>query len=92
MTKENKQNTYNPEITKEDKTALGDKEGNLKTELSDDTLLKNREKKVDFTGKDLDVPGRNRNPKEKLKDEENQLYSQGSDDNENLETTSEHIK
>ncbi|WP_431134242.1 hypothetical protein [Psychroserpens mesophilus] len=92
MSKENKTKTYNPEITKDDKTALGDKKGHLKTELSDDTLLKNRENKVDFTGKDLDIPGRNKNTKKKLKDEENQLYSQGSDDNEDLEITSEHIK
>jgi hypothetical protein len=92
MTKEQKQKTYNPEITKEDKTALGDKEGNLKTGLNDDILLKNRERKVDFTGKDLDIPGRTKETKRILKDEENQLYSQGSADNENLEITSEHIK
>ena len=92
MSKENKKETYNSEITQEDKNALGDKAGNLKTELSDDSVLKNREKKVDFTGKDLDIPGRNLEEKKKLKDEENQLYSQGSDDNEDLEITSEHIK
>ncbi|MCB0382416.1 MAG: hypothetical protein KDD05_03720 [Psychroserpens sp.] len=92
MSKENKQNTYNPEITEADKLALGDTDGNLKKGLSDDTLLKKREKEIDFTGKDLDVPGRNTKSKRKLKDEENQLYSQGSADNENLEMTSEHIK
>ncbi|WP_435412809.1 hypothetical protein [Psychroserpens mesophilus] len=92
MSKENIKNTYNPEITKDDKIALGDKAGHLKTELSDDTLLKNREKKVDFAGKDLDIPGRNSAAKNTLKDEENQLYSQGSDDNEDLELPSEHIK
>nr|WP_321222833.1 hypothetical protein [uncultured Psychroserpens sp.] len=86
---------YNPEITEADKKALGDKAGNLKTELSDDELLKNREKPVDFTGKDLDIPGRNLTNKKantKLKDEENQLYSQGGASNESLEQTTEHLK
>ncbi|WP_047546426.1 hypothetical protein [Psychroserpens sp. Hel_I_66] len=86
---------YNPEITKEDKKALGDKAGNLKTDLTDDELLKNREKPVDFTGKDLDVPGRDlpkNRTKLNLKDEENQLYSQGGESNEDLEQTTEHLK
>ncbi|MFD2914217.1 hypothetical protein [Psychroserpens luteus] len=86
---------YNPEITKEDKSILGDKAGNLKTELSEDDILKNRERPVDFTGKNLDVPGRtlpkNRSNSE-LKDEENQLYSQGGESNESLEQTTEHLK
>nr|WP_321226365.1 hypothetical protein [uncultured Psychroserpens sp.] len=86
---------YNPEITKEDKSVLGDKAGNLKTELSEDDILKNRERPVDFTGKNLDVPGRtlpkNRSNSE-LKDEENQLYSQGGESNESLEQTTEHLK
>jgi hypothetical protein len=78
---------YNSEITKEDLRTLGDKEGNLKNDLNEDEYLKERKKKVDFTGKDLDIPGRSL-PKNKtkkvLKDEENQMYSLGSDDNENL--------
>ena len=86
---------YNPEITKEDKSVLGNKAGNLKTELSEDDILKNRERPVDFTGKNLDVPGRtlpkNRSNSE-LKDEENQLYSQGGESNESLEQTTEHLK
>lgn len=93
--KDTKDLDYNPEITKEDLKKLGDKQGHLKTETSDDDLLKNRNKPVDFTGKDLDVPGR-KLPKDsihkKLKDEENQLYSQGSESNENLEQTTEHLK
>ncbi|MGB3606230.1 MAG: hypothetical protein WA775_08355 [Psychroserpens sp.] len=89
-----KKETYNSNITKDDLQALGDKAGNLKTELSDDELLKNREKPVDFTGNGLDVPGRDlpTNTSGKLKDEENQLYSQGGGDNEDLEQTTEHIK
>ena len=79
---------YNSEITKEDLRTLGDKEGNLKNDLNEDEYLKERNKKVDFTGKDLDIPGRilpKNNTKKVLKDEENQMYSLGSDDNENLE-------
>ncbi|TXD84048.1 hypothetical protein ESY86_10925 [Subsaximicrobium wynnwilliamsii] len=93
--KDKKQETYNPEITKEDKKALGDKAGNLHTDLSDDELLKEREEAVDFAGSDLDVPGRdlpkNTNHKS-LKDEENQMYSQGGPGNEDLENTTEHVK
>lgn len=86
---------YNPEITEDDLQAIGDKEGNLKVDLSDDELLKERKKKVDFTGKGLDIPGRDlpsQKTNKSLKDEENQLYAQGSDDNETLEQTDEHVK
>lgn len=79
---------YNSEITKEDINILGDKEQHLRNDGGEDTYLKNRAKDVDFTGKDLDVPGRTlpKNKTEKAyKDEENQLYSLGSEDNENLE-------
>ena len=79
---------YNSGITKEDLKTLGDKEGNLRNDLNEDEYLKERKKKVNFTGKDLDIPGRSL-PKNKtkkvLKDEENEMYSLGSDDNENLE-------
>ena len=78
--KDNNKTDYNPEVTKQDLETLGDKKSHLKTELSDDLILKNRTKPVDFTGKDLDVPGRTL-PKDRtksnVKDEENQLYSQG---------------
>jgi len=86
---------YNPEITKEDLKAIGDKQGNLKQDLSDDELLKERKKKVDFTGKELDVPGRDlpsQKTKKTIKDEENTLYGQGSDQNDSLERTDEHLK
>jgi len=93
--KDKKDLPYNPEITEEDLKAIGDKDGNLKQELSDDELLKERQKAVDFTGKDLDVPGRDlpaQKTKKTMKDEENQLYAQGSDQNESLERTDEHLK
>tara|TARA_R110002124_G_scaffold256253_1_gene421936 strand:- start:755 stop:1039 length:285 start_codon:yes stop_codon:yes gene_type:complete len=82
-----KSDTYNSEITKEDLQALGDKAGNLRNDNGDDELLKNKVTK-DFSGNDLDVSGRKPRKdatKKTLKDEENQLYSIGSDDNENLE-------
>ncbi|MEM6515116.1 MAG: hypothetical protein AAF688_02955 [Bacteroidota bacterium] len=94
-TNKKEKQTYNSEITKEDLKAIGDKTGNLKQDLSDDELLKERKNPVDFTGKDLDVPGRDL-PSTKtmktLKDEENQLYAQGSEQNESLELTDEHLK
>lgn len=89
MKKENKK--YNANITTEDLQALGDKAGNLRNDNSDDELLKNKFNKTDLIGKDLDIPGR-KLPKNKthklLKDEENQLYSLGSEENENLEIDS----
>ena len=87
-TKKTEKNTYNSDITKEDLQALGDKAGNLRNDNADDELIKNKVNKPDFSGKELDVPGR-KLPKNKtnetLKDEENQLYSIGSEENENLE-------
>ena len=79
---------YNSKITKADKEMLGDKAGNLRNDGGDDRILKKRKNEVDFAGEDLDVPGR-KLPKNKtkktLKDEENQLYSLGDEENENLE-------
>ncbi|WP_439128855.1 hypothetical protein [Polaribacter sp.] len=86
-----KEKTYNSEVTKENLNTLGDKKGNLRNDLGDDRLLEDREKEVDFTAKELDVPNRKLS-KDKtntsLKDEENQVYSQGSEQNENLEQDS----
>lgn len=95
--KKEKKLPYNPEITEEDKKKLGDAAQNLRNDSGDDLLLKNREKKVDFTGKNLDVPGSRENKKKRkkgdtLKDEENELYSQGSEENENLEQDTEYLK
>lgn len=88
------QNTYNSDITKDDMQALRERTENTRTDGGDDRLLNKREKNVDFAGKDLDVPGRklpNGKKKSTVKDEENQLYSQGGEGNEDLERTSEHI-
>ncbi len=86
---------YNSDITKDDLQALGKKTKNIRTDQGDDRMLQNREKDVDFSGGNLDVPGRNlpkNKTKKKLKDEENQLYSQGGSGNEDLERNTEHIK
>ena len=83
----NDKQKYNSDITKDDLQALGDKAGNLRNDNGDDELLKNKVTS-DFSGNDLDVPGR-KSPKDiskkTMKDEENQMYSIGSDENENLE-------
>lgn len=86
---------YNSDITKDDLQALGDKSKNLRTDGGDDRMLNERKKDIDFEGKDLDIPGRNL-PENKtsktLKDEENQLYSQGGSGNEDLERNTDHIE
>lgn len=84
-------NYYNSDVTKDDLQALGDKSGNLRNDNADDELLKNKVNRTDFSGQALDIPGR-KLPKNKthklLNDEENQLYSLGSEENENLEIDS----
>jgi hypothetical protein len=81
-------------LTDEDFQALGSKKKHLRNDSGDDRVFDERRREVDFSGKELDVPGRDlpgdKKP-ENVKDEENQLYSQGGDENENLETTTEHI-
>ncbi|WP_044397809.1 hypothetical protein [Lacinutrix sp. Hel_I_90] len=86
---------YNSEVTKDDLQALRERKENTRSDGGDDRLLNNERKKaVDFSGKDLDIPGRD-SPKTKksatLKDEENELYSQGGDGNEDLERNTDHL-
>lgn len=84
---------YNPNVTEEDLNTLGEKAENIHSaKQGDDKQLENREKPVDFTGKNLDVPGRissNENTK-RLNDEENRLHSQGSGHNDHLEDNPNH--
>jgi len=83
---------YNPDITKENLNALGKKKEHLRTDGGQDTYLKNREKPVDFEGKDLDIPGRadaKFKSQDNLSDEENRHHSLGSSENSNLETNIE---
>lgn len=58
----------------------------------DDRQLEQRKRQVDFTGKHLDIPGRTNDPANasQLKDEENELYSQGSGHNDHLEDAANH--
>lgn len=77
---------YNPEVTEEDLKALGKKGQSM--DSKDDRILEDREREVDFTGKDLDVPTGDKNifdNNKKFKDEENRFYSQGGERNNNLE-------
>lgn len=95
MKKDKINDKYNSDITEADLQALGERTKNIRTDNGDDGQLNSREKEVDFAGKDLDVPGRDlpQNKTHKiLKDEENQLYSQGTDGNEDLERNTDHIK
>lgn len=73
-------------VTKDDLEALGPKD--LSMDMNDDEQLKHRVDEVDFEGKDLDIPGRGLDDDQEeigSEDEENNHYSLGSDDNDNLE-------
>jgi len=89
---EKNETSYNADITAEDLKILGqDFENNIRQDGGDDISLINRKEEVDFSGKDLDVPGRNAASKKttnRIKDEENMLYSQGGESKENLEEQS----
>lgn len=83
---EDKKNNISNSNNKNQDTLAPDR--NLRSDGGDDEQLENRVRPVDFEGKDLDVPGRDlpeNRTKKTLKDEENQLYSQGGSGNENLE-------
>lgn len=73
-------------LTEEDKEALGPKD--LSLDMNDDEQLKHRTTPVDFTGKDLDVPGSELDDDSEAlgsEDEENNSYSIGGDNHEALE-------
>ncbi|WP_378173890.1 hypothetical protein [Aquimarina sp. SS2-1] len=71
MEKKKNNTMYNSDITENDKQALGEKIEHLRSDEGRDAFLKNREKPVDFAGKELDVPGRTlpKDAKMKLTDE-----------------------
>ncbi|AYB35758.1 hypothetical protein D4L85_29315 [Chryseolinea soli] len=74
------------DVTKDDLQALGDTE--LESDEGDDELLKKRIYPVDFSGEDLDIPGvEDDDASERIgsEDEENNSYSLGGDDHEDLE-------
>ncbi|MEO7988962.1 MAG: hypothetical protein ABI663_05430 [Chryseolinea sp.] len=65
------------DVTKEDLQALGPKD--LSMDMGDDEELKQRQRPVDFAGKNLDVPGSDADDAQEdigSEDEENNVYSQ----------------
>lgn len=83
----------NFDVTDDDLEALGPKD--LSMDMGDDEQLKHRTRPVDFTGKDLDVPGSELDDEQEAKgseDEENNGYSLGGDDKNNLDEGQEYEK
>jgi len=73
-------------LTAEDMIALGPKD--LSMDGGDDELLAHRTTTLDFTGNDLDVPGSELDDESESvgsEDEENNSYSLGGDDHDELE-------
>jgi hypothetical protein len=76
------------DVNEEDLEALGPRD--LSMDGGDDEDLKHRVHPVDFSGKDLDVPGAELDDREEAlgsEDEENNPYSIGGDAHDNLEET-----
>ena len=74
------------DLTEEDFEALGERD--LSLDLGDDEQLRHRTVPVDFTGEDLDVPGSELDDAQEAigsEDEENNNYSLGGENHENLE-------
>lgn len=73
------------DVTRDDLQALNSEEHNFE---GDDAVLEGRVYPVDFTGKDLDVPGTELDDARELEgneDEENNIYSLGGENHEDLE-------
>lgn len=73
------------DVTPDDLQALDAEENNFE---GDDAVLGDRAHPVDFAGKDLDVPGSELDDRDELRgdeDEENNLYSLGGENHEDLE-------
>jgi len=71
------------EVTNEDLQALGPKDANLSDDGGDDEQLLERDRGVDFTGDELDVPGSELDdPQEEIgsEDEENNFYSNADEE------------
>lgn len=74
------------DVTAEDLEALGPED--LSMDMGDDEQLKHRNRPVDFSAQDLDIPGSELDDdKEEIgsEDEENNSYSLGGDNHEDLE-------
>jgi hypothetical protein len=89
---ENEPNTKSEfDVNPEDLEALGPKD--LSLDMGDDEQLKHRKRPVDFTGEDLDVPGTELDDDQEAvgsEDEENNSYSLGGDNKENLDEGQEY--
>ena len=81
-----KRTAHSPaDVTKEDLQALNAAENSFE---GDDAVLEGRVYPVDFAGKDLDVPGAQLDDRDEAvgdEDEENNLYSLGGENHEDLE-------
>ena len=81
-----KRTAHSPaDVTKEDLQALNAAENSFE---GDDAVLEGRAYPVDFAGKDLDVPGAQLDDSDEAvgdEDEENNLYSLGGENHEDLE-------
>lgn len=78
-------NENNSDLTKDDFQALASEEIHS---TGDDEILADRVWPVDFAGKDLDIPGSEQDDNQEMigsEDEENNSYSLGGDNHENLE-------
>jgi hypothetical protein len=87
-TEENTKSNF--DVTDEDLEALGPK--NLSMDMGDDEQLKHRVRPVDFTGEDLDTPGTELDDDQEevgSEDEENNNYSLGGDNKNNLDESQE---
>lgn len=74
------------DVTKEDLQVLGD--DNLSMDMGEDEQLRNRVWPVDFAGEDLDIPGSEQDDRREeigSEDEENNSYSLGGENHEDLE-------
>ncbi|MCE7053589.1 hypothetical protein LZF95_02790 [Algoriphagus sp. AGSA1] len=70
-------------VTEEDLQALGSKDANLSDDGGDDEQLIEREREVDFTGEDMDVPGSELDDDQEeigSEDEENNFYSNSDEE------------
>lgn len=75
------------DVTKEDLLILGPKDGDLDMG-EDEEIFGNNEGRLDVTGEDLDIPGAELDDENEAigeEDEENNYYSLGGDNHENLE-------
>ncbi len=73
------------QVTKEDLEALGPKDDNLKDDGGDDEQLLERERRADFSGVGLDIPGAELDDEQERigsEDEENNAYSNADEERE----------